>query len=49
MKKKANVLSKNERFRIIENISDILEGTDNLMENLNDLNSTTSSINISLQ
>ena len=36
-KKLVNVLFKNEGFKIIENISNILEGIDNSMENLEDL------------
>ncbi|KAL4097204.1 hypothetical protein QTP88_022015 [Uroleucon formosanum] len=37
-KKLENVLSKNKGFEIIEQISNILEGIDNSMENLEDLN-----------
>lgn len=36
-KKFENVLSKNEGFKIIEKVSNILEGIDNSMEDLKDL------------
>lgn len=39
--KLVNILSKNERFKMIENISNILEGIDNSMENLETWKSTT--------